>query len=97
MLFRSWWGGALLLVGTLVALWPRPARSAAAARVYEGLTELEYDRAMEKVGEAEYARLKGELMGQAAQLEGEEAAVRAALARELAGMPEVAPGQGERP
>ncbi len=80
-----WFGGFVLLGGTLFALWPRPERAPAPAeRVYEALRELEYDRAMGRIPEPEYARLRAALVRQAAQLADAETAARVALERELA-------------
>lgn len=88
-----WWGGLLLLAGTLVCLWPRPQRAALVIdQVYANLQELEYDRAMDKVSWEDYQRLKAELIQQAARLHGEEAAAREALARELAALRAVRAG-----
>lgn len=81
-----WFGGLLLLAGTVFALWPRPERAAAPAeRVFEALRELEYDRALGRIPEADYARVRAALVRQAAALSDAETAARAALERELAG------------
>jgi len=93
-----WWGGALLLLGSLIALWPRPVRAAPALeRIYEGLQELEYDRAMHKVTEEDYRRLRRELVRRAGELQGAEEAARAALAREVAVLLSQPPTSGGSP
>ncbi|MBO8141698.1 MAG: heme lyase CcmF/NrfE family subunit [Firmicutes bacterium] len=80
-----WFGGGLLVAGTMFALWPRPARAPAPAeRVFEALRELEYDRAMGRIAAGEYARLRAALVRRAAELADAETAVRGALDRELA-------------
>src|SRR5690606_35315259 len=90
-----WWGGLLLLLGTLFSLWPRAQRTALAVhQVYAGLQELEYDRAMDKVSLEDYRRLKADLLQEAARLHGEEAAAREALSRELAALRAVRAGAG---
>jgi len=84
MMSWLWVGGLVLMAGTLFALWPRPERAPAPAeRVFEALRELEYDRALGRIPEAEYARLRAALLQQAAQLSDAERAARAALEREL--------------
>ena len=50
-------------------------------RVYAGLADLEYDRAMGKIGEAEYETMKADLRASLAAAADAEAAVR----REIAG------------
>lgn len=90
-----WFGGILLLAGTLFALWPRPERAPAPAeRVFEALRELEYDRALGRIPEPEYARVRAALMQQAAKLSDAESAARGALERELAAELDV---RGEAP
>ena len=85
MMSWIWFGGFLLLAGTAFALWPRPERAAAPAeRVFEALRELEYDRALGRIPEAEYTRVRAALVRQAAQLSDAETAARGALERELA-------------
>lgn len=89
-----WFGGVVLLGGTLFAMWPRPERAPAPAeRVFEALRELEYDRAMERVPEADYARIRAALVKRAASLSDDESAARGALERELAA--ELAAERGE--
>lgn len=79
-----WVGGIILVAGTLFALWPRPERAPAPAeRVFEALRELEYDRALGRIPEAEYARARAALMQRAASLSDAESAARAALEQEL--------------
>ncbi len=47
-----WFGGIVLVAGTLFALWPRPERAPAPAeRVFEALRELEYDWALGRIPE----------------------------------------------
>jgi len=78
-------GAFVLLAGSLFALWPRPERAPAPVeRVFEALRELEYDRAMGRIPEAEYARVRAALVRQAAELADAETAARGALERELA-------------
>ncbi|HEY8497435.1 MAG TPA: cytochrome c-type biogenesis CcmF C-terminal domain-containing protein [Limnochordales bacterium] len=80
-----WAGAFVLLAGSLFALWPRPERAPAPVeRVFEALRELEYDRAMGRIPEAEYARVRAALVRQAAELADAETAARGALERELA-------------
>lgn len=80
-----WFGGLLLMGGTMFALWPRPERAPAPAeRVFEALRELEYDRALGRIPEEEYSRVRAALMQQAAKLSDAETAARGALERELA-------------
>ena len=80
-----WTGAFVLLAGSLFALWPRPERAPAPVeRVFEALRELEYDRAMGRVPEADYARVRAALVRQAAELADAETAARGALERELA-------------
>lgn len=80
-----WFGGIVLVAGSLFALWPRPERAPAPVeRVFEALRELEYDRAMERIPAAEYERVRAALMQQAAKLSDAETAARGALDRELA-------------
>lgn len=88
----------MLLIGSLIALWPRPMRAAPALeRIYEGLQELEYDRATHKVSEDDYRRLRRELVRRAGELQGAEEAARAALAREVAVLLSQPPTSGGSP
>lgn len=85
MMSWLWFGGLVLMAGTMFALWPRPERAPAPAeRVFEALRELEYDRALGRIPEAEYVRVRAALMEQAAKLSDAETAARGALERELA-------------
>lgn len=85
MMSWLWVGGIVLVAGTLFALWPRPERAPAPAeRVFEALRELEYDRALGRIPEPEYVRVRAALMQQAAKLSDAETAAQAALERELA-------------
>lgn len=80
-----WFGGGLLLAGTVFAMWPRPERAPAPVeRVFEALRELEYDRALERIPAAEYEKVRAALMKQAAKLTDAETAARGALEREVA-------------
>lgn len=80
-----WFGGIVLVAGTIFALWPRPDRAPAPVeRVFEALRELEYDRAMERIPAAEYEKVRAALMARAAKLADAETAARGALERELA-------------
>lgn len=80
-----WFGGLLLVGGTVFAMWPRPERAPAPVeRVFKALRELEYDRALERISTEEYERVRALLMKQAAKLSDAETAARGALERELA-------------
>lgn len=92
-----WFGGIVLIAGTLFALWPRPERaSAPVERVFEALRELEYDRALGRIHEGEYQRVRALLVNQAAQLSDAETAARGALERELAAELNARPGEARR-
>ncbi|BAS25958.1 heme lyase CcmF/NrfE family subunit [Limnochorda pilosa] len=78
-----WAGGALLVAGTLFALWPRRREAALEGRIFSELAELEADRLAGDLPEAEYLALRARLVGRAGALLDEEAHARARAEAEL--------------
>jgi cytochrome c-type biogenesis protein CcmF len=84
-----WYGGYLLIVGTLLSLWPESRRTRAAAsadpvdQVLQQLTELEYDFNMGKLDLAEYRQSRAELERQLRDAERLQAEVRERVRREV--------------
>lgn len=75
-----WYGGVLLLAGTLFSLWPRrrDREQSARERILQAWSELEYDYQMGKLGEEEYQALRARYAQEALAAEATRARERSA-------------------
>ncbi|MCL6515809.1 cytochrome c-type biogenesis CcmF C-terminal domain-containing protein [Alicyclobacillus sp.] len=85
-----WVGGYGWIIGTLISLWPDGRRTKAAAEepagvdaLYREMADLEYDRRMGKLDEAEYRARRASLWAAVEREERMAQALRARLEREL--------------